>query len=161
LGSAFRGKLAQVDELWDMIENKDDFINNLVGELFTAGPSVETHLLPEDFDKEAMHEIQHMFNETILEIALPYIAELEEYRDNMDVVTLYIKQALGLIKQSEFNKEAADLGFEIHERNENGEVKIPSLNQFMPEIIEAFTGYLRDKLPAMFGGPENFDQERL
>jgi hypothetical protein len=160
LAGAFRDNLSQVDVLWDMIEDKDGFINNLVNELFTSGPSIKTHL-PEDFPEEPMHEIQHMFNETILEIALPYIAELEEYRDNMDVVTLYIKQALGLIKQSEFNKEAADLGFEIHERNENGEVKIPSLNQFMPEIIEAFTGYLRDKLPAMFGGPENFDQERL
>jgi hypothetical protein len=76
--------------LWDQIEDKEGFMSNLIENLFTNGPSVEDHL-PEGFDKESMHEIQQIYNETILDIALPFIAELEQYRDNMDVVALYIK----------------------------------------------------------------------
>lgn len=131
------------------------------GNLLQNGPSLDQEAFSflRDIGQRNMDNLQQLVNEVVFDAAMPFIAQLDEYQGNLDIVGLYIKQALNLITQSQFNKEAAAMGFEIYERDENGEIKIPPLNQFMPEITRAFTGYLREQLPRMFG--EGFDEERL
>jgi hypothetical protein len=86
---------------------------------------------------------------TLYNVAMEFVKKLEgpEYRENFDVIRLWLGKNLDLISQSEYNREASEMGFDVHGRDENGNTKMPDLTQYMPEIIDEFSRYLGDKLP--------------
>jgi hypothetical protein len=67
-----------------------------------------------------------------------------------------------MISHSEWQRRAVELGYNVH-GDESGEVRIPDLTHYMPEIAHAFEEYLRHTLPEIFAGgdPEFMNEERV
>jgi hypothetical protein len=69
---------------------------------------------------------------------------------------------LKMISKSEYQREAIAMGYNVHGANESGQVEVPDLTLYMPEIADEFTGYLRDFLPRIPGfDPEFMSEERV
>lgn len=83
--------------------------------------------------------------------------------EHLGFFELYMRMGLGMIKQSEFTKELIAMGYDVHGHgsSEGGHIEAPDLTQYMPEIIDAFTGFLRENLPSVPGMEEFFNEERI
>jgi hypothetical protein len=57
-------------------------------------------------------------------------------------------------------RAAVGLGYNVH-GDEDGNLRIPDLTPYIPEIADAFEGYMRDVLPEAFAGADFMDEERL
>jgi hypothetical protein len=66
-----------------------------------------------------------------------------------------------MIPISEFAKKVIELGYDFHGFGDEGHYDAPDLYVYMPEIIEAFSGYLRDFLPKIPGLEEFMNEERV
>jgi hypothetical protein len=126
--------------------------------LLISGPEVVTEELMKypDLDKDFIHEVQMMINRVAFETLEPFLEEFAPPED-LEFAKLYMEMGLKLVSQAEFARVAVELGYDVHGGSESGHAKMPDLSVYMPEIADAFGGYLRDFLPRIPGMEEFFD----
>lgn len=111
--------------------------------LFTKGPNVVTDVLKEQgVDPEIIKYVQDTVNKAAVRTLEPFIIELAVPED-VELIKMYMKVGLGLMSQSDFVTEAMAMGYNVHGREEGQRAEVPDLSGYMPEIADAFEGYLR------------------
>jgi hypothetical protein len=97
------------------------------------------------FDIELIHQVQMAVNEIVWRTIDPLLDEFVPV-EHLDFAKAYIKMSLKMMTHSEWQRIAVELGYNVH-GDESGEVKLPDLTHYMPEIAHAFEEYLRQMLP--------------
>lgn len=113
----------------------------------------------EGVDGEIVDHISHLVKEQIMRTLEPLARDFVD-PEHFDFVMAYVAYSIGMINHSDLMRTAVGLGYNVH-GDEDGNLKIPDLSPYMPEIAEAFEGYMRDVLPEAFAGSDFMDEERL
>jgi len=105
-------------------------------------------------------DIQHLVNEVVWTTVEPFIGQFAEPED-LGFYNAYLRNALGLMSPSEFNRELVALGYNVYGAKEDGRAEVPDLTRFMPEIADAFENYIREEFPQIPGFEDFFNEERM
>jgi hypothetical protein len=114
-------------------------------------------------DGEIIEYVQKLVNEVAFQTIEPFIMQIALPED-VEFMLLYMRMGLGMISQTDFTREAMALGYDVHGHGDeegHGRVEVPDLSGFMPEIADAFEGYLRDQLPQIPGFEDFMDEARV
>lgn len=91
------------------------------------------------------------------------IVERISLPEDLEFWKIYIAHNLQMMSASEFAKRVIELGYDFHGGNvsDDGQFATPDLGQYMPEIVEAFSDFIREGLREIPGLEEFFDAARV
>jgi hypothetical protein len=113
-------------------------------------------------DKELIQGVQKIVNRVAMNVIAPIVDRMS-LPENLEFWKIYIEHNLKMMSASEYAKRVIELGYDFHGGNVNddGQFATPNLGQFMPEIIEAFSDFIRSSLQEIPGLEEFFDAARV